>query len=180
MSFTYKAQQFIASPDAEMLGTVFQGMSENLRAEQSKKMLAAYGITEIDVDKWYPHPLSFDVAKAIHNQPNGTEVLVAMGRGIGETAALPSEINDVESFMAALPYLYQANIRYMHPEERFYVETLGEKHYKVINNTPSSNNLIYGMLWEFLRRYSDSNEEFSLIPLSGVERDAVDSLPYTI
>ena len=141
---------------------------------------AKYGITEIDFDAWYPHHLAFDVAKAIHEGPNGMEGLVAMGRGIGETAALPSEISDIESFMAALPYLYQANVRNMHPEEFFYVETIGEKHYKVINNTPSSNNLIYGMLWEFLRRYSSSDEQFSLRPLSGIEKDASEGAVFEI
>lgn len=172
MNSTYKPKQFIASPNAEMLGVLAVGMSENLRSEEIKPILEEYGLTEIETDKWYPQQLSLDIAKAIHDGNNGVENLVAMGRGIGQTAILPSQINDVETLIAALPHIYQANLRNIHAEEHFYTEKLGDQHYKFINNTPASNNVIYGMLWELVLRFVETPANVKITPISGFEPQA--------
>lgn len=175
----YKPVQFQASPDAEMLGVVYLGMADNLMAEESQAILSEYGITNVVGDQWYPHQLSLDVAKAIHEGPNGKSILVAMGRGIGQTAALPEGINTLEDFFAAVPYLYQANIRNQHPDEHFKIEKIDKNRYRFINNTPSSNQLTYGLVWEFVKRFG-GGKHFVIAPISGMEHEAVDGAIFEI
>jgi len=161
----YIAQPFVASsPEAEVMGRSMLAFSQNLQAELIKPILPKHSLDDIDPDQWYPAQSWFDALKEIHETMGGqsSQALVALGKQVVESATMPPEIQTIADVLKALNIIHHINIRNVHPEEGYTLEQLGDQHYRIYVNTPSTTYGIYGYLWGMCARYCGDDEDFEL------------------
>lgn len=157
----YVAQPFVAgSPDAMVIGQTVLAFSQNLHKEVVAPLLPKYGLDNIDPEAWYPHQSWMNVLREVSEGPDSTTTLVALGRMVVETAAMPPEINSIPQMLELLHTIHHMNLRNVPADEGYRIVEMGDKHYYVYHNTPNPDDAIYGFLWGLAARFKGRNEQF--------------------
>lgn len=158
-----RTKQFETVPEAEAQGAVMMTWLTNQLADETRPRLEKRGITEIDPVGWYNFQIFLDVMSEImQSKQNVSMTLVAVGKGVIENLPL-EDFPSVEAFRAFVENLHGASVRNMPDTERHFVIREDDKIY-IVNNTPVSNDLMYGFWWELLRLYSVGGVKYRPIP----------------
>jgi len=147
-----RVKQFQTSPKTELKGHILLGWLNNQLAEYTQPRLAAHGVEEVDPDAWYPAQMFLDIMReVVESNENVTTVLVAVGKSVAENMPVGdfSSMDDFKNFIEGMHRGPSARYAPAH-ENIFLIEEDGQ-HF-VLNNTPMSNDILYGFIWELLRR----------------------------
>jgi len=159
----YVAEPFIAgTQDAQVIGQTMLAFLENLSAEQTRPIMEAHGLSEIDPETWYSHQLWMDVLESIKEEQQGGSMMtfVAIGKEVVRTAVMPDAIQTIPDALHALHAIHHANLRNVPEDEGYQIEEVEDNHYIVLHNTPNPDHAIYGFLWGIAKRFKQEGETF--------------------
>lgn len=168
----YAAQPFVAgTPQALVLGQTVKAFSSNLLTEQIAHLLPKHGLDNIDPEKWYPHQNWMNLLKELSEAENSDSNLVAFGKEVVRTAAMPPELDSIPKVLHALHAIHHINLRNIPEDEGYSLEEVGERHYYVYHNTPNPDTAIYGFLWGLCARFKQPDEIFYVSQISNSKPD---------
>lgn len=164
----YVAQPYVAgTPQAEVLGQAMIAFASNLQADTIKPILEDMNLTNIDENIWYPHQIWLDILKKMEetlgSAANGA--LVAFGKQVVKTAAMPPEIKTIPDVLNALHAIHHANLRNIPEDEGYAIRKVNDNYYIVYHNTPNPEDAIYGFLWGLAARFKAADELFAVRPI---------------
>lgn len=170
----YVAQRFVAPEGAEVLGASAAVFFDNLASHQLDPVLAKHGFTQesFDPQAWYPLQFLLDLADEAN--PNDDHVIgVALGKALAQRLINMLNVPDAQTFVEVSLNQVQEVVNRNIPEEFGYqITKIDEGHYLVHNNTPFSNNGIYGYLWEAMRILVGTEGTFSVRLTEDTDFDA--------
>lgn len=150
-------------PDAEVLGGAINGFIDAVNRDNITPHLEKLGMTNIQNDKWYPKQLYLDLWNSILNSnQSAMHDLVSIGMTIARTAWPPEADQQsfdelVESWAAAFDFVNRG-------KDRGYVrgEKLNDKQYVVRCCTPDPDDLNYGVVYGFCRRFMPKGTQYTV------------------
>ncbi|MEL6406719.1 MAG: hypothetical protein AAFR81_20280 [Chloroflexota bacterium] len=158
-----RTKQFETVPEAEAQGAIMMTWLTNQLADDTRPRLEKRGITDIDPTGWYNFQTFLDVmSEIVKSKQNVSMTLVAVGKGVVENLPL-EDFPSIEAFQAFVENLHGASVRNM-PETESHVVIQEDSNIYIVNNTPVSNDLMYGFWWEMLRLYSIGGIKYRPIP----------------
>lgn len=158
-----RVKQFQTSPQAEAQGAVMMTWLNNQLADQTRPRLQERGITDLDAEAWYKFQTFLDIMREIVETGEGmTPTLVAVGKGV--VANLPLDkfatMDDFKGFVLAL---HHTTTRNTPDTENIFIHE-ADGHLYMLNNTPVSNDILYGFFWELLRKAKIGGKRYTLAP----------------
>lgn len=119
-------------------------------------ILEKYGLDDLKPGEWVPFQSWLNVFRDISDEGRRQMFdLVAIGMSIGMGIAIPPEIDSIPAVLASLDPVYQMHHR-VGEVGNYYVEKLGERKYKVVANIPYQEDLVYGTIYGFCKRFVSS------------------------
>ncbi|MCB8946030.1 MAG: hypothetical protein H6658_19975 [Ardenticatenaceae bacterium] len=143
---------YTCDPALEISGQTLQAYIDNVQADIIEPIFHKHGMSVPDPEKWYPLQPVLDVLKEIHDNPDATTNLVAIGVKIAEYGVEPEDI-------IAAPL----NVVFEHWEEHMYssvrngdagriiTEKVNDKFYKITQQNIFPDDLCYGLAYGFAR-----------------------------
>lgn len=151
-------------PGTEFSGAALLSIVENVMSAGYLPLIEKYDYDNITPDEWYPLEDFFDFLNELFQMPNQMFNLVAIGMTIAETALMPPELENptftemVEGWDAH----YQANFRNGDVGSKTTIK-LDDQHYKVVlDGTKMPDDLEYGVLYGFARRFLPPGVNFTV------------------
>lgn len=150
-------------PDAEVLGGAINGFIDAVNRDNIMPHLEKLGMTDIDPTKWYPKQMYIDLWNEIlASSGYSMGDLVSVGMTIANTAWPPDADGRpfdelVAEWGAAFDFVNRG-------ADRGYVRTekIDDKHYKVYNCTPDPDDLNYGVVYGFCKRFLPKGAGFKV------------------
>lgn len=178
MKRTLQAVQFHAPEGAEVNGIILLAYLNNLDRDITEPILEQYGFSteNMNVDHWYPNQMFLDIEQAIHQDPGGSDALVAIGKSAADNYIPPDGVESFVAAIEALPSVYTTNQRNLPDGYGWMLEKRGAQHYIFTNNTGTSNHATYGYVWALCERMKPIDVTVNIIPLQGVEPNATEPL----
>jgi hypothetical protein len=140
----------------EVHGRMLLALIENINVNDIASTLKAFGLAHINPDQWYPLQTLIDLHNTLIHQPNAASNMTAIGVKAAETAVLPPQIDTLEKLLAGYDDAYRANYRHLPEDDRYDVQFIGDRRVVVTNHTHNPNEIVYGVLWGFAKRFSKS------------------------
>ncbi len=140
-----------------MIGAALQAYDEAAYHDEFEPILADYGLEKIDPARWYPQQLTLDVQKAIRDAPGGGNSLVSIGMKIIETAKFPP-MESLEAALQAFAVSYPMNFRNQAENDLIRAERVSDNHIRVVNQSPHSDEMIYGYVYAMAKRFSPEDK----------------------
>lgn len=150
----YCAVQFEAPPGLAFEGVYLLGFYTHVSEDITQAILEANGLDLATVEPYdvYPAEPYFKVLREILATPGGGMLLISIGQAIGATLVEHHEILSMDDFINSLANgSYNAGVHNAPVDYGLEIERLEANHYRLVNNTPLPNGLIYGLLHETLR-----------------------------
>lgn len=144
-------------------------MHNNLTPEVTDEIFQRHHLSPDEVlhDEWYPTTIVDDLYREILQQPNGPQALVAMGKAGVHMYIERLELTSVEESFHKLSNISNLTVRDVPEGYGYQSEKLGERHYRIRNNTATPNDLLYGAIWELMRVLTPEDQSFTVVPISG-------------
>lgn len=147
-------KKYIAStPQAEVIGSALLAYEEAVHYREFQAILKRFDLVKIDAETWYPQQLTLDIQKTIKEQPGGSRSLISIGMKIIETAKFPP-MKSLEEALDAFASSYPLNFRYQSPQDVISAHRLSDRHIRVINSSPHSDEMIYGYIYAMIKRFA--------------------------
>lgn len=163
----YIADQTKAPEGAEIVGQSVADWVDNLNKGLTDPVFEKYGLSEIDPEGWYSLDIIIDLYRGMAESEGGSASLVAMGKASAKPVYDIFEFKSFEDFIKNGDKPFKAAIRNIPDEYGLSTEKVGERHYRIVNNSIVPNDMIYGYLWEMFRIIPHTWEDYSFIPVSG-------------
>lgn len=165
-----------SSANAEVLGAALQAYNESFLKEDFEAVLKRYDLTEIDSEKWYPQQLTLDIQHEIKKSASGSNLLSSIGMKIIDTAKFPP-MESLEQALDAFASSYPMNFRNQSDTDVIRAEVVTSKQFQVINQSPHSDDMIYGYVYAMVRRFGSQNLRYKV---SFADAKAIDADTDTI
>ena len=153
-------------PNVEINGRTASAFVVNLNHDDMHEVLVRHGFDNVDPTRWYNLQKLLDVLSDLSEDVNGMENLVALGMAAGQIGLdnLPTEYKN-----AAAEQGLRAYCEAMYPARQrggdagtmtFAVES--DNHYVITARVPYPDDLMYGVLYAYLRYYKRPSQIFTL------------------
>ncbi|MEO1254259.1 MAG: hypothetical protein AAFY41_05145 [Bacteroidota bacterium] len=167
---SYKAVGFQAPEGAEIMGSALKGYFDIFTPTITKPILKEHGLTAetIHDEHWYPLQIGYDIEKAGFGDSTIGMDSVAMGKMVASTIIESDTMPDLETYLTV--YINQITVislRNIPDELGYIVEKIAEKDYRITSNVPSTNEAVFGFMWESCRLLKEPDETFFVHPISG-------------
>ncbi|MBN1566042.1 MAG: hypothetical protein JXA10_19540 [Anaerolineae bacterium] len=150
-------------PTSEVRGDVLLSLLTNLRADNMKPYLKQFSLDDIHANEWYPTKNFLDMLNELSRNPNLTPNYVAIGLNVPETAYMPPELENA-SFADVLEGWdnhYQSNHRHADIGHKI-AEKVHDQHYKITMQSIYPDDMEYGVLYGFAKRFLPSGTQFTV------------------
>ncbi|MBZ0305078.1 MAG: hypothetical protein K8I82_03330 [Anaerolineae bacterium] len=143
---------------SEAISNGILGSMAFLRRDEHMKavvdpILTKNGLENLKMDEWVPFQSWLNVFKEISAEGKRQMFdLVAIGMAIGMGISLPPEIDNIPAVLASLDPVYRMHHRGA-DVGHYHLEQLGERQYKVVANIPYPEDLVYGTIYGFCKRF---------------------------
>jgi len=161
--------KYQTSKSAEITGWGLKSYFDSLVSDEVIPIiipvLNQYGLESVDdiqTDGWYPIQLTLDMFKAIDKHSNASANYVALGMSMSTHAPMPEEIETIPHFIAALNDLYVFSVRNFPESELYEHEIVNDRHIRLVDNNPYPHDMIYGLVYGFVKRYAPANSEWTV------------------
>jgi hypothetical protein len=156
-------RQLTCSPTVEVSGRYLQSFISNLQGYETKPVVEKFGLLDINPDAWYPCQSFLDVLNELGKRPNNSQNTVAIGMEIGKMIPAPPGMENatLEQMLMGIDYAYQGAHR--NGEIGKYIcEKQSENHLKLTYNDLYPDDLTYGIIYSFARRFLPPQTAFKV------------------
>jgi hypothetical protein len=151
------------SPDSEALGQGMMMFMTAITHEDFQEFLEKRGLTNIEMEKWYPMQSWLDVLNDIAQSDvgNASSNFVAIGMKVIETARFPAEISnmDIYTLLSIWDTVYKTNNRGSDVGGMEYTK-VADNHIQMKVRIPFPDDLEYGVYWGIARRFLPPGTNF--------------------
>jgi flagellar hook protein FlgE len=156
-------RRLTCDPKSEVQGGVLAALTSNLQTEAIAPYLAQFNMDHIDPDEWYPTKNYLDLLNELGEKENLTTNFVAIGMTVAETAYMPPEMEGLpfSEFVLGWNDHYYANHRNADIGSKI-VEKVGDRHYQIIMDSIYPDDMEYGILYGFAKRYLPAGTDFTV------------------
>lgn len=150
-------------PDHEVLGAAVITYRDSVNLEHYVDFYAEYGLGDVKPDQWYPFQKVLDVLSAIAERGGEMMDFVSIGMAVGANAFLPPEF-DTMPFAQIIQATGMAAGRFNRGSDFGFTtfEQLSPTHVKLDIRDPSPDDLLYGVLYGYAKRYLPSGYRFTV------------------
>ncbi len=150
-------------PEAETLGVNFHAFTENLHGEFTRPIMEKHKVADVEPFGWYPAVNLLNALNEIAANPNVVFNMVAIGMKIGENTPLPPEMENpaLEDVLMVWDDMYQSLHR-NGDMGGIKCEKLGEKHYSTAHTNPYPDDMSYGILYAYAKRFLPEGTHFTV------------------
>jgi hypothetical protein len=151
-------------PGTEVSGASMRSFVESITADEYAPLVKKYGYENVDPDGWYPLSSFHDFLNELIQHPNGTPNLVSLGLSIAKVALTPPELKNptFAQVVEGWDLHYQANFR-KGPVGHKTTVKVDDRHYKIVlDRTAMPDDLEYGVLYGFAKRFLPSGSHFKV------------------
>ena len=155
---------FSCDPNVELNGHTTQAFLQSVMHSSFAEILSKYGFDQVDPNIWYPLQDVLNVIREISLQSNAMMNLVSIGIAAAENSIYPPEIEalSVEEFFALYREYYPK--RHRGGESGWVeVEKSADDHLTLRFQVPYPDDLFYGVIYGYVRRFSKQDELFSVM-----------------
>ena len=141
-------------PEAETLGENLGAFADNLQGEQLRGVMEKHNLIDLDRSAWYPMRQLLDALNDVYETLNASTSFVAIGMKIGETIPLPPGMEDPT--LVDILNMWDGMYQYLHrgaDAGKITIEQVGPQHYKTIHTNPYPDDMSYGVLYGYARRF---------------------------
>lgn len=145
---------FTCDPETELTGQTVLSLIKNINYQNIQAIIEKHGLTDIDPNAWYPLQDVLNVLKEISDATNSTFNFVSIGMTAAQLAYIPPEMENytLEQILRQYGKIYQMR----HRNGDFgsvVVEKPSENHLKIIMDTPYPDDIMYGVMYGYARRF---------------------------
>jgi len=150
-------------PDHESKGQTLIDLANAIDAEEFLPILEKHGLTSIDPDSWYPQQRQLDALSEIAELSGGMYDLVSLGLKMAETAAMPPQFEtlSLQEVLMHGDIAYRMTDRGTDPGD-VKAEILNDKHFRITLRVPDPDDLWYGIVYGYMRRFSPKGTRFTV------------------
>ncbi len=162
---------FSCDPGVELNGHTTQAFLQSVMHSNFANILARHGFDQIDPDVWYPLQDVLNVIRDISQSNNAMMSLVSIGIAAAENGIFPPEIESlsVEEFFSLYRDVYPK--RHRGGDSGWIdLEKAADDHLILTFQVPYPDDLFYGVIYGYTRRFSKEGDLFSVIFDDGVLR----------
>jgi hypothetical protein len=147
-------RKLTCSPTVELLGMYLSSYINNLQSIETKPIVEKYGLVNLEPQAWYPAHKWLDALNELSDHPNQSPNTLAIGMEIGKLVPVPPDLESptLEQMLMGLGFAYQAAHR-NGDIGNLVCEKVAENHYKVICTDLYPDDLTYGIVYTFARRF---------------------------
>jgi len=152
---------YTCDPHVELNGHTARSFMINLRAEGMKPLLEKYGLANIDPEQWYPLRDVLAVLSELAGKGSSMFDFVSLGLAAAQVSPIPPEIEQLplEQFLMMYEKIYPTRHR-NGDAGTVRAEQLGERHVKMIFDVAYPDDLMYGLMYGFARRFLPPDTRF--------------------
>jgi hypothetical protein len=156
-------RKLTCAPNVELLGLYIDAFVNNLQGIETKPIMAKHGLANLDSYTWYSCHKWMEAMSELAQLPNVSENLVAIGMEIGKAIPAPPDMENpsLEQMLMGLDGAYQG-VHRNSDVGRFTCEKLDEKHYKMVCTDLYPDDLTYGIVYAFVRRFLPPRTAFKV------------------
>lgn len=157
-------RKIACEPGMEVAGASLLSFINSLMADELAPLVKKYGFQNIAADKWYSMQDYLDFLYELTQQPNLVSNLVSIGMSIAEYGHMPPgmEHPTFEQIVESWDEHYQANYRNGDAGHK-HATKVGPNHYKIVlDKTVVPDNLEYGVLYGFAKRFLPPGTYFTV------------------
>ncbi|MBZ0318919.1 MAG: hypothetical protein K8L91_21065 [Anaerolineae bacterium] len=170
-------------PKAEVVGLMLNSYVDNMMADESAPVFKKHGLINLDPHTWYPLPPLLSALNELAALPGLSLNLTAIGMKIGEGVPMPPELGPHPSLEKVL-MAWDATYQFLHRSAdvgKIWLEKVSDKHFKTFHSVVYPDDLSYGVLYAYGRRFLPPGTHFTVRYDSDLPaRDYGGTTPYTI
>lgn len=150
-------------PDHEVIGQNLIDIANAIDSERFLPLFEEYGFTNIDPIRWYPFQDVLDVLSTIATFEGHMFDFVSLGMNSAAAAAIPPEFEQASfvEILYASPDVYRFNHRGTDVGD-IVIEKLGKQHIRGTYRTPLPDDLWYGSVYGFVKRFAPKGTHFTV------------------
>jgi hypothetical protein len=150
-------------PNVELLGLYIDAFVSNIQGAETRPIMEKYGLANLDPHGWYPCHKWMDALNELAQLPNVTENMVAVGMEIGKAIPVPPGVENLtlEQMLMGLDGAYQG-VHRNSDVGKYTCERLNDKHLKVTCNDLYPEDLTYGIVYVFAKRFLPPKTAFKV------------------
>lgn len=153
--------QYTCDPETELMGRTALSLIENIQHQNIEPILIKHNLNSINPDAWYKMQDVLNVLSEISEGANSMSNFVSIGIAAAELSVLPPEMEkmSVGEILAAYGKIYKLRHRGGDAGEVI-PEKISDKHYKITTNTPYPDDVFYGVMYGYVRRFRPAGAHF--------------------
>lgn len=156
-------RKLICPPEAETIGVNITAFFDNLRDDNTKPVMEKYGFLDIDPESWFPLSKYLDALNELAKNPDFSSSLVAIGLEVGMMTPVPPDLENptLEEVLNRWDDMYQ----FLHRNADvggINFEKISEHHYKTIHTVVYPDDMSYGVLYGYGRRFLPRGTRFKV------------------
>jgi hypothetical protein len=153
------------SPGNEIKGQIMLGFIHCTEREHLMPFLEKYGLSNIKPDQWYPEKPWVDLLNDLAEEQGAMFDFVSIGMKMAELVPPPADPKSVSfsALMVAWGKAGASEAIYRGPDPGGRkVEVVGEKHLKAIFRYASPDDMMYGFIYSYCRRFLPPGTRFKV------------------
>jgi hypothetical protein len=134
-----------------------------LQADETKPIMAKYGLDNLEPEKWYPAHLWMDALNELSKMPNVSSNFVAIGMEIGKIVPMPPDMPNPT--LGQVLMIWDGLYQYLHRNGdagQIKCEKVSDQHYKTIHTDLYPDEFSYGILYGYARRFLPPRTPFKI------------------
>jgi hypothetical protein len=151
-------------PDHEFPGQLLIDLANAIGSEDIMPYFEKHGMTNIDPKAWYPMQKLIDIYNEMQEAKSGTMFdFVSIGMKEAEQAIIPPQLQSLPllSVLQSVGEVFKLNNRGTDPGE-IKCEIVADKHVKMILRVTTPDDLWYGILYGYVRRFVPKGGHFTV------------------
>ncbi len=156
-------RKLTCDPEAEIRGSAAISLVDNLRAEEITPFLQQFGFEDVHADAWYSANTFLELLNELGQKENLSPNYVAIGMRAAETAYMPPELENssLSEILLGWNEHYHANHRGADIGNKI-TSKVDDQHYQISMDSIYPDDLEYGMLYGFARRFLPQGTHFTV------------------
>jgi hypothetical protein len=156
-------RKLTCSPTIELIGMYMSAYISNLQSIETVPVMEKYGLADVKPHEWYPTHKWLDALNELAQHPNISQNTLAIGMEIGKLVPIPPGMENptLEQMLVGLDDAYQAAHR-NGDIGKLACEKVSDKHHKIICTDLYPDDLTYGIVYTFARRFLPPRTAFKV------------------
>lgn len=155
--------QYTCDPAILLNGHTVYSLLANMRADALSPLVKKYGLADIEKNDWYPLQDVLHLLSELKDQGTAMMDFVAVGMSAADLSPFPPELEKapLEQILLLYPQAYPARHRNGVPGS-VVAEKVAEGHIKMICDVPYPDDIFYGLMYGFARRFLPRGTDFTV------------------